>query len=125
MQSADDAATTPRRAPAFSLIPATLANRLRRHLGTRGPREDAVTPPDVATATSANASASLTGTSPRVTVPITANRAGGHGLVEAPPVPGTIMSLGDQLRRAEQLRRERALPDGQRLGGEGGGETPT
>jgi hypothetical protein len=111
-----------RRPGAFSLLPVTLANRLRRQLGTRGPRADQVTPPEIGSATSAAASASLTGTSPRVSAPIATTRPGGHGLVEAPPVQGTIVSLGDQLRRAEQLRRERALLDGQRLGGEGGGE---
>lgn len=110
-----------RRVGAFSLLPATLTNRLRRGLGTRGVRADQTTPPEVSSATSAAASASLTGTSPRTAMPIATTRPGGHGLVEAPPVPGTIMSLGDQLRRAEQLRRERALLDGERLGGEGGG----
>jgi hypothetical protein len=109
-----------RRVGAFSLLPATLTNRLRRGLGTRGARAEQTTPPEVSSATSAAASASLTGTSPRTAIPIATTRPGGHGLVEAPPVAGTIMSLGDQLRRAEQLRRERALLDLERLGGEGG-----
>jgi hypothetical protein len=115
-------ATRSRRPRPFSLLPVTLTNRLRRQLGTRGPRTDLTTPPEIGSATSAAASASLTGTSARGTVPITTSRPGGHGLVEAPPVQGTIVSLGDQFRRAEQLRAERASLDLQRFRGDGGGE---
>lgn len=122
---ADPAEVTRSRRPRpFSLLPVTLTNRLRRQLGTRGPRTDLVTPPEIGSATSAAASASLTGTSSRSTVSIATSRPSGHGLVEAPPVQGTIVSLGDQFRRAEQLRAERASLDGQRLRGDSGGEPP-
>ena len=112
-----------RRATSLSLIPATLANRLRRHLGTRGPRtEVAATPPLPSTP---SASSSLTSPSVRGATPIATTSTTPYGrLVEAPPVTGTIMSLGDQLRRAEQLRRQRALLDDQRLAGERGLDPP-
>jgi len=102
--AADDA--TGRRTSALSLFPATLANRLRQHLGTRGLRALATPEGQAPVASSVPLAAS-----PRERQPFATARPSGPGrLVEAPTVP-PVMSLGDQLRRAEQIRRERALLD--------------
>lgn len=106
----DDA--TGRRTSALSLFPATLANRLRQHLGTRGLRAPGAPEGQAALASSVPAPAPT-----RERRPFATARPSGPGrLVEAPTVP-PVMSLGDQLRRAEQLRRERALLDAERLRG--------
>ena len=115
-----------RRTVPLSLLPATLANRLRRGLGTRGLR---AVPMELGPATTATpmpaAPASPRTPAARGPMPLVTSRPTGVGhLVDAPLVPpsGTIVTLGDQLRRAEQIRRERALVDVEPLRGDGGGD---
>jgi len=100
---------SPRRPSALELLPATLANRLRRHGGTRGWRAIPVEG-DMSRPSPMPPAEHGTGPSAR------ARPVGPGRLVDAPRVlPGGMPTLGDQLRRAEQIRRERGLLDDQRL----------
>ena len=118
-----------RRSSTLSLLPATLTNRLRRQVGTRGWRAIPVEgdPPRSLPMPAPSPATSATAVKPAVrgATPIAAARPVAPGrLVEAPSVPaaGTIATLGDQLRRAEQIRRERGLLDGERLRGDRRGD---
>jgi hypothetical protein len=124
----DDPALT--RSSGLALLPATLANRLRQRLSPRAERgwravpvhDDAVARVPVGPGTSPEVQSGRPGNAGR---PGVVGRPGViGGLVEAPPVApsGTITSLGDQLRRAEQVRRERSLPDLERLRRDRGGD---
>lgn len=114
------------RTTALALLPVTLANRLRRHGGDRGQRNVASLP--VAAGDPAARAVPRSPAMPGAPGSAAATRPSGSGrLVDAPSVApsGSLMSLGDQLRRAEQLRAGRVLPDHEGLRGEGRGDSRT